>query len=47
LLQHKLTVDGFITHRFPLAEWRNAVRTALDKQSGAIKVVLDYRSAAL
>ena len=44
LLQSKLTTDGFITHRFPLDQWRNAVRTALDKQSGAIKVVLDCRS---
>ncbi len=35
-----LTVDGFITHRYPLDQWRQAVRTALDKRSGAIKVVL-------
>jgi threonine dehydrogenase-like Zn-dependent dehydrogenase len=47
LLQNKLTTDGFITHRFPFGQWRKAVRTALDKQSGAIKVVLDYRSSAL
>jgi threonine dehydrogenase-like Zn-dependent dehydrogenase len=43
LLQSKLTVAGLITHRFPLEEWHAAVRTAADKRSGAIKVVLDYR----
>jgi len=46
LLQGKLTADGLITHRFPLDGWREAVRTALDKDSGAIKVVLDYRTEA-
>ena len=39
----KLTSDGFITHRFPLARWREAVRTATDKRSGSIKVVIDQR----
>ncbi len=43
LLDHKLRTEGFITHRFPLEEWRTATRTARDKRSGAIKVVLDYR----
>jgi threonine dehydrogenase-like Zn-dependent dehydrogenase len=38
----KLTVDGLITHRFPLSQWRQAVSTALDKRSGSIKVTLDY-----
>jgi threonine dehydrogenase-like Zn-dependent dehydrogenase len=42
LLRKELTAYGFISHRFPLDEWRQAVRTALDKGSGAIKVVLDY-----
>ena len=37
----KLTVDGFITHRFPLDQWQDAVRTAVDKHSGAIKVAFD------
>ena len=46
LLQGKLTTEGFITHRFPLGQWRQAVRTATDKRSGAIKVVLDYRTEA-
>ena len=46
LLQSRLTSEELIAHRFPLAQWRRAVRTALDKQSGAIKVVLDYRSEA-
>jgi len=41
LLAGRLTVDGLITHRFPLREWKRAVRTALDKASGAVKVVLE------
>jgi len=44
LRERQLTHDGFITHRFPLARWREAVRTAADKRSGAIKVVLDCRA---
>ena len=43
LLQGKLTAQGFVTHRFPLDQWRAAVRAATDKHSGAIKVMLDYR----
>jgi len=43
LRQGKLTADGFITHRYPLSRWREAVRTAMDKRSGAIKVVIDHR----
>ncbi len=39
----KLTADGFITHRFPLAGWCEAVRTAMDKRTGSIKVVIDHR----
>ncbi len=42
----KLTADGFITHRFPLARWREAVRTAMDKRTGSIKVVIDHRITA-
>ena len=44
LRDQKLKTDGFITHRYPLDQWHKAVRTAGDKTSGAIKVVLDYRS---
>lgn len=43
LRQGKLTAEGFITHRFPLDQWRAAVRAAMDKRSGAIKVALDCR----
>ncbi|MGB5750483.1 MAG: zinc-binding dehydrogenase [Desulfobacterales bacterium] len=43
LLDKKLSTDGFVTHRYPLERWREAVKTASDKKSGAIKVVLDYR----
>lgn len=45
LLKKKLFIDGLITHRFPLEQWRTAVRTAKNKRSGAIKVVLDFREA--
>jgi threonine dehydrogenase-like Zn-dependent dehydrogenase len=41
LTKKKLAVEGLITHRFPLEDWRTAVRTAKDKRSGSIKVVLD------
>ena len=34
----RLQEAGLITHRFPLAEYRRAIDTALHKQSGAIKV---------
>jgi threonine dehydrogenase-like Zn-dependent dehydrogenase len=40
LLVGKLPAEDWITHRFPLAQWRAAVRTAADKRSGAIKVIL-------
>jgi threonine dehydrogenase-like Zn-dependent dehydrogenase len=39
-----ISTEGIITHRFPLRRWREAVSTALNKSSGAIKVVFDYRS---
>jgi threonine dehydrogenase-like Zn-dependent dehydrogenase len=38
----KLAVEGLITHRFPLSQWRQAISTALDKSSGSIKVAFDY-----
>jgi len=41
LLKKKLVTEGLITHRFPLEEWHTAVRTAKDKRTGAIKVILD------
>jgi threonine dehydrogenase-like Zn-dependent dehydrogenase len=40
--QGKLVVDGLITHRFPLGQWRRAVSTAMDKRNGSIKVIFDY-----
>jgi threonine dehydrogenase-like Zn-dependent dehydrogenase len=46
LLKKKLLIDGLITHRFPLERWRTAVQTAKDKNSGAIKVVLDFRDVS-
>ena len=41
--QGKLATAELITHRFPLERWRQAIETAQDKRSGAIKVVFDYR----
>jgi threonine dehydrogenase-like Zn-dependent dehydrogenase len=43
LVGGNLTTAGLITHRFPLERWKEAVHTAADKRSGAIKVVFDYR----
>jgi threonine dehydrogenase-like Zn-dependent dehydrogenase len=34
-----LPTDGLITHRFPLRKYKRAVATAIDKRTGAIKVV--------
>jgi threonine dehydrogenase-like Zn-dependent dehydrogenase len=42
LQQGKLTIDGLITHRFPFEAHRQAIRTALDKRTGSIKVLLVY-----
>ena len=44
LQQGKLTIEGLITHRFALEQWRQAIQTAQDKSTGAIKVVFDYSS---
>jgi threonine dehydrogenase-like Zn-dependent dehydrogenase len=41
LLGGRLPVEGFITHRFPMEQWREAARTAMDKRSGVIKVALE------
>ena len=43
LRDKKLLIDGFITHRYPLGRWREAVETAGNKNSGAIKVIMDYQ----
>ncbi len=40
--QGKLAIYGLITHRFPLERWREAIKTAQDKRTGAIKVVFEY-----
>ena len=46
LLEGKLKTAGLITHHFRLEDWREAIRTARDKRTGAIKVVFDYRDEA-
>lgn len=40
----KLTADGLITHRFPLAEYRRAIETATDKSTKAIKVIFELET---
>jgi threonine dehydrogenase-like Zn-dependent dehydrogenase len=40
----RFLVDGFITHRFPLKEYKEAVATAANKRTGAIKVVFQMKS---
>lgn len=40
----RLTTAGLVTHAYALDEWREAIRTAMDKRSGAIKVMLDLRT---
>jgi threonine dehydrogenase-like Zn-dependent dehydrogenase len=37
-----LSHEGLITHRFPFEEYRQAISTYANKQSGAIKVVFTY-----
>jgi threonine dehydrogenase-like Zn-dependent dehydrogenase len=45
LLRPSFPVDRLITHRFPLSEHREALRTFLDKGSRqAIKIVLEHQS---
>jgi threonine dehydrogenase-like Zn-dependent dehydrogenase len=39
LLTGKMTAQGLITHRFPLADYRRAVATAAHHANGAIKVM--------
>jgi threonine dehydrogenase-like Zn-dependent dehydrogenase len=46
LLQGRLKSAGLVTQRFPLEQWREATRLALDKRSGAVKVVFDYGEAS-
>jgi threonine dehydrogenase-like Zn-dependent dehydrogenase len=43
LAEKRIRVDGMITHRFPLREYRAAIRTFLSKgKSKAIKIVLEH-----
>jgi len=46
LQESALRTDGLITHRFPFSAHRKAIATALDKRTGSIKVMLDYRDGA-
>jgi threonine dehydrogenase-like Zn-dependent dehydrogenase len=40
----KMNTEGFITHSFPLSEWRQAIATAIQQpRTHSIKVVFDYR----
>jgi L-iditol 2-dehydrogenase len=40
LRQGRLRIEDFLTHRFPLSRWRQAITTARDRRGGAIRVVL-------
>jgi threonine dehydrogenase-like Zn-dependent dehydrogenase len=43
----KLKMDGFITHRFPLSEYREAILTAIEQpRTSSIKVVFDMRDGS-
>jgi threonine dehydrogenase-like Zn-dependent dehydrogenase len=42
LEEGSLSEKGIITHRFPFEEHRRAIRTAKNKASGAIKVMLTF-----
>jgi threonine dehydrogenase-like Zn-dependent dehydrogenase len=43
LQQDRFQHAGLITHRFPFADYRRAISTAVDKRSGSIKVVFTYQ----
>jgi threonine dehydrogenase-like Zn-dependent dehydrogenase len=45
LQEGKLTTEGLITHRFPLAQWKEAIRVASDKQRyQSIKVAFTFEN---
>ena len=47
LREGKLNFDGFITHRFPLSQYRQAFLTAMDQAgSHTIKVIFDHKGRA-
>jgi threonine dehydrogenase-like Zn-dependent dehydrogenase len=47
LREGKLNFDGFITHRFPLSEYRKAFMTAMDQRgSHPFKVIFDHGGQA-
>ncbi len=37
----RYTVDGFVSHHFPLDEYKKALRLAMDDPTGVFKIVLD------
>jgi threonine dehydrogenase-like Zn-dependent dehydrogenase len=44
LLEGKIKTDGMLTHRFPLGDYRRAIRTAVDKRDArSVKVAFDLR----
>jgi len=42
LRQGKVKIEGLITHRFTLSQWKQAILTASNKRTRSIKVVFDY-----
>ncbi len=41
ILDEKISLDGFVTHRFPLSEYRKAFKLFRDKKENVIKVVFE------
>lgn len=39
----KYSVEGFATHYFPLADYKKALRLAMENPEGVIKIVMDCR----
>jgi threonine dehydrogenase-like Zn-dependent dehydrogenase len=46
ILEGRMDPRPLITHRFPLARWQDAIRTASDKRKGTIKVVFDFQATS-
>ena len=46
MLNHQLITDGFITHRFPLDDYKKAFKLLIENPRDTIKVVLNCKSDA-
>jgi threonine dehydrogenase-like Zn-dependent dehydrogenase len=41
ILDGKINLDGFITHRFPMKKYKNAFKLFRDKKENVIKTVIE------